>query len=483
MTSDKSSHDIDSHAAEEQKPWSARLFFLSESIRNFILFWFGQSLSQIGTRLTGFGLGIWVYQNTHAVTQLSLVFFITTLPGVLLTPFIGVLVDRWNRRWIIFFSDCGAALVTAALLLLQMHGQLEIWHTYISAFATSLCGSFQMLAKGAAIPMMVSKKQLGRVNGMLQFSRALSEISAPALAGVLVGTLNLSGLLWLDLSSYGIGLITLLFVSIPQPETEPDSDLNRSFLEDISQSWQLISSQVALLVLFGFMGVHFFVNGMTRVLLNPLVLSFSSAQTFGSVMSLGSIGMVIGSILMSIWGGGRNQLISLLGASVISSVGLVITGLKPSITLISCGLFISFFTLPIILGTNQAIWQQSIQPSYQGRILSLVGTFTGFLAAIGTISASPLADVILEPMFTDQGLLASTVGKLIETGSGRGISFLIILEGGLLLSTSLLVYAYVRWQNLEYVLVEDSSEIVEPSEIAVPEPPETETEASLTSVN
>ena len=460
MANEKSSHILDSDSSDEQRSGFYRIFFLSDQIKNFILFWFGQSLSQIGTRLTGFGLGIWVYQNTHAVTQLSLIFFITTLPGVLLTPLIGVLVDRWQRRWIIFFSDCGAAVITAALLLLQINGHLHIWHTYISAFITSLCGAFQMLAKGAAIPMMVSNKQLGRVNGMLQFSTALSEISAPALAGILVGTLNLSILLALDLSSYAIGLTTLIFVSIPQPKFDRDSTSEWSFLKEISQGWQVISSQTTLLIVFGFMGIYFFVNGMTQVLLNPLILSFSSAQTFGSIMSLGGIGMVVGSLFMSIWGGGQKQLLSLITASGISGFGLIIAGTKPSIVLIGFGLFVSFLMLPIILGINQMIWQCSTPLSYQGRVLSLVGTFTGFLAAIGTMSASPLADMILEPMFVDNGLLVSTVGQLIGTGSGRGIGFILILEGGLIVIVSLCVSLYLHWNQLELDLV-DIQEIQE----------------------
>ncbi|MBE9069957.1 MFS transporter [Leptolyngbya cf. ectocarpi LEGE 11479] len=460
MASEQPSQSSDSDSSDIQIPWLYRLFSLPPQIKNFILFWFGQSLSQIGTRLTGFGLGIWVYQNTQAVTQLSLVFFITMLPGVVLTPLVGALVDRWNRRWIIFFSDCGAAVVTAALLLLQMSGSLQIWHTYISAFATSLCGCFQMVAKGAAIPMMVSKQQLGRVNGMLQFSSALSEISAPALAGFLVGTLNLSGLLCLDLGSYAIGLSTLLFVSIPQPEPDTSSFQDRSLLKEIFQGWNVISSQVALLILLGFMGLYFFVNGMAQVLLNPLVLSFSSAQTFGSVMSLGGIGMVIGSILMSIWGGGHHALQNLFVASFIGSVGLVIAGTRQSIPIISLGLFISFLTLPIIMGTSQTIWQRCARLSHQGRVLSLVGTFTGLLATIGTISASPLADVVLEPMLAKDGLLASTVGQLIGIGGGRGIGFLMILAGSLLAIVSLAVYVYVRCLNLDSTLLE-SQEIVE----------------------
>ncbi|MEB3229944.1 MAG: MFS transporter, partial [Leptolyngbyaceae bacterium] len=382
---------VDSSVITDQPDWIEQLSALPYQFRNFLLFWFGQSLSQIGTQLTGFGLGIWVYQSTHAVTQLSLIFFITTLPGVLLTPIVGALVDRWNRRWIILFSDCGAALITTVLILLLLADNLEVRYIYVSAFLTSLCGSFQMLAKGAAVPMMVNKQQLGRVNGLLQFSTAISTISAPALAGVLIGTVKLSGLLLIDLGSYAIGILTLLFVTIPQPEKEANSKFQFfGIFSDISEGWAIISSQFVLLIVLGFMAVHFFINGMTNVLINPLILSFSTAQVFGSVMAIGGGGMVIGSICMSIWGVGNNVFTSLLVASVINAVGIIIMGLKPSVFIITGGLFISFTTLPIILGANQVIWQTCVQPSFQGRVLALVGTFTGLLAAFGNIGASPL---------------------------------------------------------------------------------------------
>jgi len=441
------------------------------TLRNFILFWLGQSLSQIGTALTGFGLGIWVYQQTEAVTQLSLVFFITILPGVLLTPFVGALVDRWNRRWIIFFSDCGAALITLVLVLLLMAGQLEIWHTYISAFCTSLCGCFQMLAKGAAIPMMVSKQQLRRVNGMIQLSAAVSRIAAPALAGLLISVVELQGLLWLDLGSYVIGLGTLLFVTIPQPETSFYSseiaEKTKSFFREIVDGWQVISSQLGLVILIAFMSFHSFVDALTNVLINPLLLSFSTTQILGTVVSIGGVGMIIGSLLMSVLGNSNRVFSSLMGWSVINGVGLVIAGLKPSVFTIAVGIFIWFLTVPFIFGTNQVIWQSFVSPGFQGRVLALVGSVTGFAGALGTISASPLADVLLEPLFAENGFGAHTVGQFIGTGKGRGIGFLMSLEGVLMLLVSLGVYAYIRashleesWQTGEDLLDKDSQEKV-----------------------
>lgn len=437
-----------------------RLFTLISNLRNFTLFWVGQSVSEIGTRLTGFGLSIWVYQTTHVVTQVSIVLFVTTLPGVIITPFIGALVDRWNRRWIVFFSDVGAALVTGALVLLLMSNSLELWHTYVSAFLTSLCGSFQMLAKGAAVPMMVEKEQLGRVNGLMQFSTALSRICAPAIAGLLIATVELQGLLWVDLGSYVIGLSTLLFVNIPQPDNSENQDSRgKSIIGEIVEGWRVISSQFALMILIAFISLHCFVDGLTNVLINPLILSFSSTQVLGEVMSIGGIGMVIGSILMSVWGARSNVFSFLMIWSVINGIGLMIAGVKPDVIAISLGIFLWFLTLPIVFGINQVIWQSSVNSNLQGRVLSLVGTLTGLTGALGTISASPLADVVLEPMLRSDGRLASSIGRLFGTGDGRGIGFLISLEGCLILLVSVGLYFYIRSTGLEesLLVVGDSS--------------------------
>ncbi len=402
-------------------------------LRNFLLFWLSQSLSQIGTALTSFGLGIWIYQQTAVVTQLSLVFFITTLPGVLLTPLIGVLVDRSSRRWIIFFSDCFAAVLTLLLFFLLFQDRLLIWHTYLFAFFTSLCGCFQMVAKGAAIPMMVEREQLRQVNGLLQLSNAVSSIAAPALAGLIIARLEIEGLLVLDLVSYAIGAIALLFISIPDPEI-PDQDKSsspkkRSPRVEIQEAGKIIVSQWGFIVLIAAISLHSFMKGLINVLLNPLILSFSNTETFGTVMSLGSTGMVIGSIFLSLWSNREHPLVFLMVWSSLSGLGLILAGLHPSVTTIAAGIFIWFLTLPFIFGTNQIIWQSYTQPHFQGRVLSLVGSLTGLATALGTISASPLADGLLEPLMSQQSWLTDIFGSIFGIGRGRGIGLLVSFEG------------------------------------------------------
>jgi MFS family permease len=428
----------------------SQLIAIIREIRSFFLFWLGQSLSEIGNRLTGFGLSIWVYQNTHAVTQLSLVIFFTTLPGVLITPIVGALVDRWNRQVIIIVSDLVAALITLTLALLLLTNHLEVWHTYISAFLTSLCGSFQMIAKSAAVSMMVKSDQIGRANGLIQLSTAVGQLTAPILAGVLIAAVQLQGLLLIDFSTYIIALVTLLFIKIPQPEAINNSGKGITvIIDEIIYGWKNISSRIFFVILLIFMTLHFFVSGMTTVLIDPLILSFSSTTTFGTVMSIAGCGMVAGSLVMSFWGGGKTSIYTLFIFSALNGIGLIIAGAKPFIPTITLGLCISFFTIPIILSTNYTIWQTNVHPKVQGRVLSLLGTVTGLGLALGNLTASPLADRILEPMLSPEGLLSTTVGQLIEIGEGRGIGFLMIIEGLIVFITSISLYNYFYFQKLD----------------------------------
>ena len=420
-------------------------------LRNFGIFWLGESVSEIGSRLTGFGLGIWVYQNTHAVAQLSLVLFFTTLPGVLITPFVGALVDRWNRKLVIICSEIAAILIASTLLILLIEGDLELWYVYISAFFTSVCGCFQMTAKAAALPLIVPSHQIGRANGLNHFSTSICQLAAPALAGILIVNIQLQGLLIVDLLSYLFTLTTLIFVNIPQPELHTQTNREiRSILDDIARGWESISSNTMLVILLVFMTIYFIMNGMNSVLINPLILSFSTATNFGNVMSIAGCGMVVGSFVMSIWGGGeKKSILPLFVFAALNGVAMVITGIKSSLAVITLGVTLSFFTLPIILSVNSTIWQKSVNANVQGRVISLFYTITGLGVAFGNISASPLTDQFLEPMLADNGLLASTVGLLIETGEGRGIGFLMIIEGLILFFISIGLYIYFYFQHIE----------------------------------
>ena len=127
--------------------------------RTFTLVWVGQLVSALGSSMTQFGLAIWVFTKTGSTIQLSLLILAAMLPGLLMSPFSGSLIDRWDRRIAMIVSDAGAAAGTLVVAILLVTGNLEMWHLYAALAFSSVFGSFQYPAYSAATTLLVPKSQ------------------------------------------------------------------------------------------------------------------------------------------------------------------------------------------------------------------------------------------------------------------------------------------------------------------------------------
>jgi MFS family permease len=183
----------------------------------FTLVWVGQIVSVLATNMTHFALTIWVYEKTGSATLLGLqqVFFIT--PFLIISPFAGVMVDRYNRKLMMMLSDVGAGLATVGILVLQAVGQLDVWHLYVAAVIAGSFQAFQWPAYSAAISTMVSKEQYGRANGMMSLVEAGPGVIAPLMAGALLPVIHLTGIMWIDVLTFVLAIFVLLIVMVPQP--------------------------------------------------------------------------------------------------------------------------------------------------------------------------------------------------------------------------------------------------------------------------
>ena len=132
---------------------------VSGGFRTFIVVWAGQLVSLVGSALTGFALAVWVFQETGSATRLALVLLSTIVPGIVLGPLAGALVDRWDRRWAMILSDSGAAAGTLIIAFLHFTDRLEIWHLYPALALSAAFATFQFPAYSAATSLLVSKKQ------------------------------------------------------------------------------------------------------------------------------------------------------------------------------------------------------------------------------------------------------------------------------------------------------------------------------------
>jgi len=211
-----------------------------KGMRTFLIIWAGQLVSLIGSGLTSFALGVWIYDQTGQATPFALTILFGSLPGVLLAPVAGVAADRWNRRLIMIVTDTGAALVTlfVAFVLFFSDGGLQIWHIYGVALVGASLGVFQWAAYQPSVTMMVPKEHFGRASGLMQTGRALQGIIAPLLAGVLYVAIGLKGIVAIDFLSYFFAIGALLMVRIPQPKASLEQDgEKRSVLKDAAFGW------------------------------------------------------------------------------------------------------------------------------------------------------------------------------------------------------------------------------------------------------
>lgn len=425
-----------------------------EGMSIFLIVWLGQLVSLLGSSITNFALDIWVYQQTASVTQLSFLILFTTLPLVIISPFAGILVDRWNRRWIMIMCDCGAALSTLTIASLSFANKIQIWHIYLASTVISSFAAFQFPAYSAATTLLVSKKNLGRASGMNQLAQAMGRLLSPILGGVLLGLIQLSGIFVIDLSSFIFAFITLVLVRFPNHKLTQNPNTNKtSLVAQTLYGFRYLRVRPGLLALLLFFAISNFLVGIVEVLTYPLALSFTSQIQLGIIMSFGGVGMLTGSIFMSIWGNRRQNYVNMLVRfMMLNGFSMILAGLYPSVYLFTIAAFLFFLALPFINSCAQVIFQKKVSPDSQGRVFAFNNAISLSCLPVAYLIAGPLADRVFEPLMKTNGPLAGTVGQIIGTGTGRGIGLMFIMLGGLTILTTILAYQYTPLRLVEKTL-------------------------------
>lgn len=425
-------------------------------LKAFFTMWSGQVISLIGSGLTTFAVGVWVYEETGNVTLFTLIATFAALPAVFLSPVAGVLVDRFDRKWMLVLSDFGAALASLALLLLFHFRALELWHIYLLVAASTAFSTLQFPAFGAAVTLLVPRRHLGRASGMLQFGQSGARVIAPLVAGYLMVVLSVAGVIAIDLATFVVAMVLLLFVRIPKPEASPEEEATAerpSFWRQVAFGWEYIRRRPGLVSLLAyFAGINLLIP-MGLVLVTPLVLSFTDAADLGMVLGISSAGMVAGSLAMTAWGGPRRRMTGVLGFAPLFAVGLAVAGLRPSVPLIAAGMFTVFLVVPVVNGCSQALWQSKVEPAVQGRVFAMRRAVAQVTGPVAYLLAGPLAEQVFVPLLVPGGPLADgVVGRVLGNGPGRGIGLLFVVMAGLFLVFTLAAGAYPRLRDLEDAL-------------------------------
>ena len=408
--------------------------------------WAGQVASLFGAHLAGFVLGVWVYQQTKSVTAFSLIYFFTVLPEIALLPVAGIIVDKFDRRLVMLFGVLGSGLCGVVLATLALMGQLQLWHIYLLLMISSAFESVQFPALSASITLLVSRDNLSRANGMVSLGTSIAMVAAPVLAGVFFQALGLTRVLLINVAVYAFAVLTLCVVRIPRPEQSSQANqAARSFWREAAHVWRYVTGQRELLALLLLFAITNFSTGILQVLLPPFILSFTTPEALGTIMSAGGVGVVAGSVLFSIWRGPRRRMRAIFIVSFVRGVVLFLAVLQPSAVLIGAAAFVFLFCDPVIFTCSQTIWQTKVPAEKQGRAFAVRRLVAWSTLPLAYVVAGPLTDRVFEPWMRAQGPLARVVGELIGAGPGRGIAVFFVALG---LLTVLAVISGVLYQPL-----------------------------------
>jgi DHA3 family macrolide efflux protein-like MFS transporter len=416
-------------------------------MRTFSVIWFGQLVSSLGSGLTGFALPVWIYQKTGSAEAFGLLFFAATVPMVLLSPIAGALVDRWDRRRVLVWSDGLSALMTLAIAVLLYTGAFHVWHLMVISALGSAVGTFQAPAFSASVGMLVPQRHFARASGMMQTSEAVTGILTPLIAGVLVTVIGVWGILAIDMVTFLVAVATLVAVRIPNP---PPSDApRRHLLREAHDGWVFVRERPGLLYLLIYFPIVNLGQGMVNPLFSPMVLSFATPAQLGAVVSISSIGLLLGGVALSAWGGPARKVRGLVVGQILCTLCLVATGLRPSLPLVTAAMFVMLLISSVPQASSQAIWLSKTPQHMMGRVLAIRRMLALSTMPVAALACGPLADRVLNPLLVPGGALEHSVGRVLGVGPGRGIALLFVLVGAFTLVMTALLYLSPRVRRLE----------------------------------
>ena len=391
-----------------QKKWTGPFFTI----------WSGQAVSLLGSQLVQFALIWWLTKTTGSATVLATATLVGMLPQVLLGPVAGALVDRWNRRLVMIVADSLVALATLGLAMLFWSGNVQIWHVYLLMFVRGLGGGFHWTAMQASTSLMVPNEHLSRIQGLNQMLNGAMNIGSAPLGALLLVVLPMQNILMIDIVTAAVAVTTLFITPIPQPKrhSSPENEAGKvSLWADMRAGFNYVRNWPGLVMIL-------VMATMINLLLTPAssLMPILVTNHFGGLAlqlawmeAAWGIGVVVGGLTLSAWGGFRRRVItSLLGLLLLGTV-MSLIGLTPgwAFWLAVSLMFVAGFCNPIVNGPLFAVIQAVVAPDMQGRVFTLMVSVASAMTPLGLLIAGPTADLFgVRSWYVVGGVITALLG-------------------------------------------------------------------------
>ncbi|OEC02374.1 macrolide transporter [Lysinibacillus sphaericus] len=406
--------------------------------KKFLVIWMGELISNIGTGMTAFGLGVYVWQLTKSALDVAMVEMAALLPMILFSPAAGVLADRFDRRLLMIIGDCVSGLGLVLLLVLMNTGNIQVWQICLCVGFSSAFASLLDPAYKATLTDLLSEDEYAKASGMVGIASSSKFLISPIIGGLILAFYSMELIIIIDILTLVITVSTILFVR-KSLSVKPLEKKDLDFFKDLKEGWQIIVESKGVMLLIVLVSVLMFYMGIIQVLSKPMILSFASEKTTGILQTVVACGMMVSSILIGTGIIKRNFVKVMVVSFIVSGITMAGFGATTSIPVIIISGFLFFASLPFATTCIDVLIRKSIDNEKQGRAWGLISLISQIGFVVAYVIAGVLADYVFNPALVEGGVLANTVGKIIGTGETRGIGFLIILSGVGLIITALFV--------------------------------------------
>lgn len=399
-------------------------------LHSFLILWSTQSLSSLGSSMTGFALIIWSYQQQGSALSTALLSVCSYTPYILMAIFAGALSDSWNKKITILASDTFAALCTAASLLLLCTGRLEIWHLYLLNALNGLMSTVQRPAADVAVSLLIPKKYYQRTSGMQQLSNSLINIITPAAASAVLALAGIEAVLIFDLLTFAVAFIALLcFVKIPEPPAREEQ--RETMMQSVRSGLGYLKQNRGILDLILFLAVINLIASIYEAALPAMLLSREGGgeAALGIVNTAMGIAMLAGSVLVSFLPAPKSRVRVICNSLLFAmSTENFLLALGHSVPVWCIGAALGWIFIPMMNANMDVLLRNRIPIEMQGRVFSVRNSLQFFTIPIGYFVGGLLVDRVFEPLMASlsQGTFLTA---LFGSGKGSGAALLFFVIG------------------------------------------------------
>lgn len=416
-------------------------------LKPYLLLWSTQSLSSLGSAMTGYALILWLYRQSGSALETAMLSICSYAPYVLVSIFAGALSDRWNKKRTMLVCDLLAAMGTVVVLVLLKNSLLAPWHMYVLNAVNGLMNTVQQPASDVAATLLVPQEYYQKTSGLRSFSSSLNTILHPVIAAALFGFFGIETVIAVDLATFTLAFITLLFF-IRIPEVSIEGKSREKLLEAAKSGMDWLRANRLIFHLILFLAFINLVASAYNAALPAMLLSRENGGegVLGLVNAVTGAASLAGGVAAALLPAPKNRVRVICGCLMVSMGTenfLLALGRTPWIWCV--GAVLGWLLIPLMNANMDVIFRSTIPVDMQGRVYSCRNTLQFFTIPLGYFLGGLLVDRVFEPLMaaaSPGGLPAFLFGS--GKGSGAAALFFVLGLAGVLIC---FIFYYVLRQD------------------------------------